>query len=161
MENVVNANFRGKLKNPINLKTINLENCKYYTNPHQLVIKEDKGTLILFGSGKFRVMGCVDELDAAFLAYKYIEQIASDDFPNMFVQSYMSVAKLGCSVDLIKLSQCKDTLYNPELFAAVQLTKYKPASVNVFSTGSVVVCGLREPNYMHVIVNDILILINS
>jgi len=125
------------------------------------VIKDDKGTVILFGSGKFRVMGCVDELDAAFLAYKYIEQIVGDDFPNIFVQSYTSVAKLGCTVDLIKLSLCKDTLYNPELFAAVQMTKYKPASVNVFSTGSVVVCGLREPDYMHIIVNDILLLINS
>jgi TATA-box binding protein (TBP) (component of TFIID and TFIIIB) len=161
MELVVNVNYRGKLKNPIDLKKINVPNSKYYTLPHQLVIKDEKGTLIFFSSGKFRIMGCIDELEATFLAYKYIEKISSDDYPEISVQSHTSVAKLGRRVDLIKLSNHKSNIYNPELFAAVRVTKYDPISVNVFSTGSVVVCGLKEPDYIHDIVNDLLFLINS
>src|SRR5271163_3815939 len=94
MKHVVNVNYRGKLKNPINLKTISLCNSKYYTSPHQLVIKDEKGTLIFFSSGEFRVMGCVDELEATFLAYKYIEKIGSHNIPDIYTQSYTSVDKL-------------------------------------------------------------------
>jgi hypothetical protein len=41
------------------------------------------------------------------------------------------------------------------------MNKYKPVSVNVFSTGSVVACGLKEPECIHDIVNDLVILINA
>ena len=110
MEHVVNVNYRGKLKSCINLKKIDVVNSKYYSTPHQVVIKDEKGTLIFFGSGKFRVMGCVDELEATFLAYKYIEQIVGDEYPDISVQSYTSVAKLGLEINLDKLCNCADTL---------------------------------------------------
>jgi len=156
----VNVNYRGKLKNPIDLKKINVPNSKYYLIPHQVVIKDEKGTLILFSSGKFRVMGCIDELDATFLAYKYIEQL-TDDYPDIVIQSYTSVAKLGHSVDLNKLATCNDTLYEPEIFAAVRMSKYKPISVNVFHTGSVVVCGLKRPDHIFDILADLKSIINK
>jgi TATA-box binding protein (TBP) (component of TFIID and TFIIIB) len=159
MELVVNVNYRGKLKNPINLKKLNVPNSKYHSIPHQLVIKDDKGTLVLFSSGKFRVMGCIDELDATFLAYKYIEQL-TDDYPDIIIQSYTSVAKLGHNVDLNKLSACKDTKYEPEIFAAVRMSKYKPISVNVFHTGSVVVCGLKRADDIFDILTDLKSIIN-
>src|SRR5277367_2871499 len=103
MELVVNVNYRGKLKKSIDLKKIDVVNSKYYSTPHQVVIKDEKGTLIFFGSGKFRVMECVDELEATFLAYKYIEQIVGDEYPDISVQSYTSVAKLGLEIKLDKL----------------------------------------------------------
>jgi TATA-box binding protein (TBP) (component of TFIID and TFIIIB) len=161
MELVVNVNYRGKLKNPIKLNEINVPNSRYHTVPNQLVIKDDKGTLILFSSGKFRVMGCIDEVEAVFLAYKYIEQITSDDYPDIFVQSYTSVAKLGHVVNLSRLAQCIDTSYHPELFGAVRMTKYKPISINVFSTGSVVACGLKKPEHIFDILIDIESIINT
>jgi len=161
MEFVVNVNYRGKLKSCIDLKKIDVANSKYYTTPHQVVIKDAKGTLIFFSSGKFRVMGCVDELDATFLAYTYIEQIVSDEYPDISVQSYTSVAKLGLEINLDKLCNCADTLYNPELFAAVQMFSYKPVSVNVFRTGSVVACGLREPEHIYDILCDLKSIINT
>jgi TATA-box binding protein (TBP) (component of TFIID and TFIIIB) len=161
MELVVNVNYRGKLKNRINLKEINVPNSKYHLIPHQLVIKDDKGTLVLFSSGKFRVMGCIDELEATFLAYKYIEQFTSDDYPDISIQSFTSVAKLGHDVNLNKLAHCNDTDYYPEIFAAVRMTKYKPLSVNVFHTGSVVVCGLKKPEQIFDILNDLESIINK
>jgi TATA-box binding protein (TBP) (component of TFIID and TFIIIB) len=119
------------------------------------VIKDKNGTLILFSSGRFRVMGCVDILDASFLAFKYLTAIDVDDYPEIYSQSYTSKAKLGYCVNLFKLSTCNDTLYMPELFAAVRMCKYNPISVNVFSTGSIVVCGLKEPEYMYIILKEL------
>ena len=106
-------------------------------------------------------MGCIDELEAAFLAYKYIEQMGIDDIPDIFTQSYTAVTKLGHRVNLHKLSMCKDTRYFPELFAAVRMTNYNPISVNVFSTGSVVVCGLKEPAHIYDIINNVKLLVKN
>jgi TATA-box binding protein (TBP) (component of TFIID and TFIIIB) len=102
-------------------------------------------------------MGCKDPLDATFLALKYTTQIDSDDFPQIQSQSYTSRLKLGYKVNLMKLATQyhKETFYEPELFCAVRMCKYKPLSVNVFSSGSIVVCGLKEPEDIYDIVNEI------
>ena len=114
-----------------------------------------KGTVVLFSSGSFRVMGCVDAIEASFLAFHYIDQINCDDIPEIYSQSYTSRTKLGYNVNLLKLCQCEKTLYEPELFAAVRMLKYNPVSVNVFSTGSIVACGLKEPDDFCIIVKEI------
>jgi TATA-box binding protein (TBP) (component of TFIID and TFIIIB) len=49
--------------------------------------------------------------------------------------------------------QQQQILYEPELFSAVRILKYKPLSV--FSTGAVVICGLREPNDIYHILSDL------
>jgi len=100
-------------------------------------------------------MGCVDAVEATFLALNYTLQIAADDIPEVYSQSYTSTSKLGYNVNLFKLAQCEKTFYEPELFAALRMTKYNPASVNVFSTGSVVACGLKEPEDFYVILKEI------
>jgi len=119
------------------------------------VIKDKEGTLIFFASGKFRVMGCIDAVDASFLTFKHTLKIDNDDFPDIVSQSYTSRAHLGYCVNLIKLSKCDLTLYEPELFTAVRMCKYKPVSVNVFDSGSVIMCGLKEPEDMYNIINEI------
>ena len=119
------------------------------------MIKTETGTLILFSSGKFRVMGCVDAVDATFFAFTYTNKIDSDDVPEIYSQSYTSHTKLGYNVNLCKLSMCEKTLYEPELFTAVRMMKYNPVSVNVFSSGSIVACGLKEPEHFYAIICDI------
>ncbi len=143
------------MKKCIDLKSVNAPNSKLYAKPHQLVIKDEMGTLILFSSGRFRIMGCVDAVDAHFLALKYTFDIDSEDIPDIISQSYTCALKLGYNVNLYKLSQFSDTLYEPELFGAIRMTKYNPVSVNVFSTGSVVACGLKEPEDMHIIIKEV------
>ena len=100
-------------------------------------------------------MGCIDAIDAAFLALKYICEIDKDDIPEIYSQSYTCTYKLPFNVNLHKMSQCANTMYNPELFGAIRMTKYNPVSVNVFSTGSIVACGLKEPEDMRVIIQEI------
>ena len=106
-------------------------------------------------------MGCVDAIDASFLAIKYTDLIDTNDIPELYSQSYTSVVKLGHEINLNKLAECNQTLYIPEQFAAVRVTKYNPVSVNVFRTGSVVVCGLKEPEHIYTILSDLNVLING
>ena len=119
------------------------------------MIKDVKGTVILFSSGSFRVMGCADAIKAAFLLYSCLEKIDDDDIPELYCQSYTSRTKLSRKINLSKLCECDDTFYEPELFAAVRMIKYNPVSVNVFSTGAIVACGLKEPEDFYPIINDI------
>ena len=74
---IVNCNYKSILGKPINLSLIHasIPNSKLYTRPTQLVIKDPKGTLEFFGNGKHRVMGCIDEMDATFLVYKYVAML--------------------------------------------------------------------------------------
>lgn len=119
------------------------------------MIKDPGGTIIFFPSGKFRVMGCINDVDAVFLAIIYVEKIDASINPELELQSYTCRAKLPYAINMYKLSQCEQTFYEPELFCSIRMTKYKPLSVNVFSTGSIVVCGLKDPDYMHIIISDI------
>ena len=160
----MNANYRGSMKKPINLKRLAVTVGKYHTCPHQLVIKDVDETVIFFSSAKFRVMECVNLLDASFLAFKYADLIDTDDVPDIYSQSYTSVIKLGYEINLNKLAESgssSDTRYFSELFTALRVTKYNPVSVNVFSTGSVVACGLKEPEHIYAILDDLKLLINS
>jgi len=152
MDLVRNTNYKGAMKQSVNLELLHLQiaNSKLHRKPYQLVVKDCSGTVIFFSTGNFRIMGCVDELDATFLAYKYTKYINQYSYPTITSQTHTSTAKLGYSVDIKKFaSQMDSIIYEPELFPALRICKFKPASVNLFSTGSVVVCGLREPAQMH------------
>ena len=158
MEHVVNVNYRGQMnKKAVILQSMKFENSKLHNKPQQLVVKDSQGTIIFFNSGKFRVMGCLDPLDAAFLALKYTLQIDEDDLPELKTQSYTSRFNLGYQINLQKLSAAlkDDILYEPELFCALRMCKYRPLSVNVFSSGSIVVCRLKEPEDMYPIISEI------
>jgi len=123
------------------------------------VIRDDKGTVIFFKSGKFRVMGCIDDVEAALLAYKYISLIDDTDFPQVIAQTYTSRLHVGFKVILSDLSKhTLQVLYEPELFPAARMCKYKPLSVNIFYSGAIVICGLREPDDIYSIINELITL---
>lgn len=152
MEFVCNANFKGDFEKNMDLCQLHqsIPNSKLCKKPYQLIIKDLQGTLILFSNGKFRTMGCIDELEASFLAYSYADKISAS-FPPITLQSYMLRAHLGFPVNLAKLAPNVDCVYEPELFPALRLKAYKPMSVNIFCTGKVVVCGIRDPEQMYLI----------
>jgi len=156
MDLVRNANYKGTMKHSIELPKLHrkIPNSTLYKKPHQLVVKDPKGTILFFRSGKFRVMGCIDELDATFLVYSYTNLINDGEFPPVTLQSYTSTSHLGFRVSLEKMAATTDAfIYEPELFPALRIREYNPASVNVFTTGKVIVCGLRDADQM----SDILI----
>ena len=151
MEFICNANFKGEFQK-LDLHELHnrIPNSTLHRKPFQLVIKDLHGTLILFSNGKFRIMGCIGELDALFLACSYIENLP--DLPTMTLQSYTAKCILGFRVNLEKMSADIASVYEPELFSALRLKAYKPLSVNLFTTGKVMICGLKDVEETHSIV---------
>ena len=79
MEFVCNANFKGEFDKNIDLRQLHksIPNSKLCIKPFQLVVKDLNGTLILFSNCKFRTMGCIDELEASFLAFAYVDRLGT------------------------------------------------------------------------------------
>ena len=153
MEFVSNANYKGDIDELIDLEELSrkIPNSVLYMKPRQLIVKDPKGTLVLFGSGKFRTMGCIDYFEASSLACKYLEKAVYPflSFPFIDLQSYTLKCQLGFHVNLEKMASSVPCVYEPELFPALRLKQYKPVCVNVFTTGKVVICGLKDLQQVH------------
>lgn len=166
---IVNSNYKSSLNRNIDLCALHSKldpsiNSKLYYQPQQLVIKDSKGTVLFFVNGKHRVMGCIDELEATFLAYKYVSLIDDvNDFPLVFAQSSTVRVFYNKKIHLLKLAQLLSVTssssflmhYEPEIFPAVLIRKFKPLSVNVFSSGKIMICGVREINQVHNIMDEL------
>src|SRR5579863_9711217 len=81
---IVNANYRSSLDKNIDLVYVStlIPNSKICRKPYQLIIKDKDGIVfgivLFFSNGKLRTMGCIDELEATFLTYKYTTLIGQD-----------------------------------------------------------------------------------
>jgi TATA-box binding protein (TBP) (component of TFIID and TFIIIB) len=83
-------------------------------------------------------MGMTEELDESKIPFK---------INDLQMQSATMVIDLGYKINLIKLSKTLPRhyfMYEPELFPALRLILFNPMCVNVFSTGKVVVLGLKK-----------------
>src|SRR5580700_1617205 len=109
MEFICNANFKGDYGKPIKLRKLHkrIPNSTLHIKPHQLVVKDLKGTVIFFSNGKFRVMGCIDKLEASLLLMKYLQMLKRHHelktFPSITLQSYTQKYNLGYSLHLPNL----------------------------------------------------------
>src|SRR5271156_5890180 len=161
--NVVNVNYRTRTGKIIDLQNAHslLVNSKLHTKPTQLVVKSEQGTILIFRTGRIRIMGCNDELDAMFLAYTYLMTLHETcNFPPIYAQSMtvkVAFNNITC-INLIKYSSECTSLplqYEPELFPVVLLKKYKPISVNIFSMGKIMMCSVRDIQQVHNIMQEI------
>jgi TATA-box binding protein (TBP) (component of TFIID and TFIIIB) len=158
MEFVSNANYKGDIDELIDLEELSrkIPNSVLHKRPRQLIVKDAKGTLVLFASGKFRTMGCIDCFEASSLACKYLDKAMYPfiSFPFIDLQSYTLNCQLGFYINLEKMaSSGVPCVYEPELFPALRLKQYKPVCVNVFTTGKVVICGLKDLQQVHDIID--------
>jgi len=148
---IVNINYRGYLNRTIDLHDFykKFSNSTYYPlRPHMVRIKDENATILFFNSGKFRVMGCNSLKNAKTSIQKYSDQSFN---PKLKVQSMTAKMKLKHEVNVYKLSEKIKCFYEPELFPAVTITKYSPVIVNVFKSGTVIVCGVKK----HKVLKDI------
>src|SRR5271154_1469199 len=111
MEFVCNANFKGDCDHYIDLDKLKsiIPNSKLHIKPHQLVVKDPKGTLIFFATGKFRIMGCIEELQALLLVCTYLEKAIPFpfvSFPFITLQSYTLRSAISFRINLIKNGIC-------------------------------------------------------
>lgn len=104
--------------------------------PQMLVYKTSIGKLLIFKSGKCRLMGCK-------------KPITNIDLPitDLQIQSVTATMDLGVKLDLPLLATrltSSNCVYEPELFPALRLTRsFNPLCVNVFASGKVVILGLK------------------
>ena len=106
--------------------------------------------MILFKSGSFRMMGKADDLDTLFYIYQIIEQF-SDCIPEVTLQTMTACHSYGRRILLEKLAQEPDASYTAEHFPAVQIRRFKPIHINIFSSGKITLTGVKDVNMLTVI----------
>jgi TATA-box binding protein (TBP) (component of TFIID and TFIIIB) len=158
---VVNAVYRGRLEDKVNLSQVhkNLPNSILHTNKIPMIVLKDKeSTIMLFSSGKFRIMGSmVDELEAICKAYGVFSKLGLEV---SFVTLQTMTVKLKFEpINLYLLSNLIQSRLDLEIFPALMVTKYKPVSVNVFATGSVMICGVKSLDLVNEIEHDLKLLL--
>lgn len=122
----------------INYKARVLESTEHLTfreyPPQQACIRTGKCTIVIFRSGKCRIMGCKEPLATV------------DDLPIRVrlerIQSVSVKFDVGTRMNVQKIANTNYRV-NPELFPAARLVHFNPLSVNLFSSGKVIVMGLK------------------
>jgi TATA-box binding protein (TBP) (component of TFIID and TFIIIB) len=150
--NFVNSVYRSRVQNKVDLR----EFCKKHKNavlyerqPQMVKIKSKNITLIVFESGKFRLMGPQTVGEAYRLAKKYF-----DKFGPLEWQTSTVVLDLKRRINLAKLYEHervgtnKFIYYESELFPALTLNRFGSCHVNVFASGKVVITGIKRTNFM-------------
>ena len=140
---LTNINYRCR----VCLETVGMMNfpkCK----PQQYIDKTGKYTIIFFKNGKCRIMGCKKPVEFENLQY---------NIKDIQVQSLTIATKVEQSINLNNLAKLLDgdCIYEPELFPALRYTKYNPLCVNIFSSGKIVVLGIKNLDF-HTIVEGII-----
>jgi TATA-box binding protein (TBP) (component of TFIID and TFIIIB) len=168
---IVNTVWKGEVGEPILLAALNIlcgdgvRLVKHQkSQPEQYIVKFDnKSTMLIFKSGKFRLMGNGNPESAVNNILNVVNQI-SDTIPEVSMQTMTGVYGYGKKINLRKLAEASEGFLDLENFPAVQIKRFKPIHVNVFASGCVTLCGLKSidngnviKNYLDPIVNSCLI----
>src|SRR3981189_3127105 len=102
--------------------------------------------MLILKSAKFRVTGNGDPT-AAILNILSVAIQFTDVIPLVTIQTITGVYGYDRKIHLGKLAHAAESLWDLKNFPAVQIKKFKPVHVNVFSTGCVTICGLKNIDY--------------
>ncbi len=75
---VVNAVYRGVLDDKVNLVELHKklpDSVLHTSRPTMIVLKDVEATIMIFSSGKFRIMGMLDEVEATCKAYGVFDSV--------------------------------------------------------------------------------------
>ena len=122
--------------------------------PQHYIFKGQGFKILIFRTGKCRIMGCKKPIIEALPYGIKIECI----------QSVTLSLDIGLKIDLLKLATTmgKDCIYEPEIFPALRYRKYNPLCVNIFATGKIVILGFKTFDYLEfeqTIMTDITLLL--
>ena len=136
---VCNINYAGLLINKERITTVPFRRHA----PQMYVKKYENFTLLLFKSGKCRLMGCKRPLPTRLL------NIDGLNISIVLMPSATACFNVGCNLHLGKLGNfCHynsiQYLFEPELFPALRLTCFNPLCINVFASGRCTILGLRH-----------------
>ena len=126
-----NINYKG-------YTTENLDSLQFTYKPKQCVLKYPNYTIIIFPNGKCRIMGCKNPLESKDLPMKIIVER---------IQSVTVTTSLEMTINLQKLAEKTDCIYEPEIFPGLRLILFNPLCVNIFHSGKLVITGLKTLDY--------------
>src|SRR3981189_3747100 len=150
---IVNTVWKGDVFSPITLDTLNItcdrgvtEVKHQKTQPEQYIVKFDNNsTMLIFKSGKFRVMGNGDPPAAILNILSVVGQFI-DDIPLVTMQTMTGVYGYVQKLHMIKYAIATESLLDFQNFPAVQIKKFKPVHVNVMNTDSVITSVIKTIN---------------
>ena len=149
----VNAVYKTRLNEDINLDKVanlfsNLQSKLYVGRPTQLKIKCSNNIVcLLFSKSAIRIMGKrINLCDATSILFTESLPLFTNARPMLEVQTMTFVGYTGFEVNLKKFANDFEnelqTFYNFEIFCALRIiNKFKPISVNLFSSKKIVLCG--------------------
>lgn len=114
--------------------------------PKQKVFKTPLGTMLVFPSGKFRLMGVKEALTLTSAITNQLPYHVE----SLQLQSATYVDYFGQEISLQNLAHqltSQRAYYEPEIFPALRLLDYRPICVNVFASGKLVITGFKELDY--------------
>ena len=133
---LVNINYHCELVG--GLKTLKFSP----STPYQSVIRvPGKYTLIVFPSGRGRLMGIKSPLTSAIVTVGAVSVRVGS------IQSATVVVNMQRTYDLHDVAKKLQVMYEPELFPAARVLKFNPLCVNLFCSGKVVITGLKTFHY--------------
>ena len=177
MLEVVNVVYKTRVPYNLNLDHLSkiIENSYLYVGrPTQLKINypNDKIVCLLFGKGGLRIMGkgASTQQNVDQVLRNVLEIISPTNLApsqsRLVLQTMTVVADLPGSVDLYKFAEScaaggMKPVYDFELFSALKLDSFRPICVNVFSSGKVIMCGIKDLKCADNILTDVLDIYNK
>ena len=138
---LVNINYKARILDNVDDLPFNA------WKPRQCIIKCPTYTLVIFPTGNCRLMGCKTPINSEYLNEPFNIRIDR-------IQSITVVGKINETINLYKLSlklqnRC---MFEPELFPALRMLDYNPYCVNVFSTGKIMIIGIKKLDYEKIVI---------
>lgn len=146
---LVNTVYRGNMKRKIDLEKLHVDNIHiadfHRSRPRQLKLKFGNIIVLLFETGRFRVMGKCDEVEALLILFSIFDNPTDEKYipQSLQLQTMTFTGNLG-KINLNQLTKLIPCTYEYELFAGVRATKYNPMCVNIFASGAVVMTGCKD-----------------
>ena len=116
------------------------------------------GVVLLFKSGAFRIMGNLDDMTANMILCELLNEFCWQ-IPEIHLQTITLVSHNDININLNKLSNLihpsHKRVYEPELFHALQIFLFSPIHVNIFSSGSIVLLGVKDIDKAQCIVDQL------
>ena len=154
----VNSVYKGTFQQSLNLELLSssIKNSKFYKKqPQMLVVTVDKIKMIIFNSGKFRIMG--NFIPTLKNAKREIKKFKLWSIPSQLTcQTSTVVTRLNKkNINLSRLfSHLQFTNVNKyigycelESFPAIALKIWDPLHVNIFASGKIVITGVGCCNF--------------
>ena len=137
---ISNINYAGKVLGCV-------DHLPFRCRSPQMYIKRCQDfTLLVFKSGKCRLMGCKNHISSRII------NVDDLNITILRLQSATASFNVGFRLNLSKLGDfCHDNsisfLFEPELFPALRVSTFNPICINVFASGKCTILGLKHLCY--------------